>query len=143
MIQTNVFHHVVTLRVGQGIIGFAQVPLTGEISVVAAGLEYRGQGPLSSWQATALALHGHGSHPAAIGDTPGLHGCAARCAAWLSIKRVKSDPFCRQLIDVGRRHSSTNTTAIRTEVAIASVVGDDKQDIGFFRLSRVGKTVER
>ncbi|MNO89175.1 hypothetical protein D3C76_806510 [compost metagenome] len=140
VVQADVLHHVVTLGIGQRIIGFAQVPLAGEVGVVATGFQHRCQCPLGGWQATALALEGHGGHAATIGNTPGLHGRPTRCAAWLGIKRVKSDAFCRQLIDAGRRHASTDPTAVGAQVAIAGIVGDDKQNVGLFRLGCVGKS---
>ncbi|MNO79415.1 hypothetical protein D3C76_705840 [compost metagenome] len=139
VVQADVFHHVVTLGIGQRIIGFAQVPFAGEVGVVAAGFQHRCQCPLGGWQAAALALEGHGGHAATIGDTPGLHGRPTRCAAGLGIKGVEGDPFCRQLIDAGRGHASTDPTAVGAQVAIAGIVGDDKQDIGLFRLGCVGK----
>ncbi|MCY1431645.1 hypothetical protein D9M71_476190 [compost metagenome] len=142
MIQADVLHHVITLSIGKGIVGFTQMPFASEISVVATGFQHRCQRPFGGGQATALALEGHGGHAATIGDAPGLHGRPTRRAAWLRIKRVKSNTFCRQLINTGRRHAATNPTAVGTQVAIAGVVGDDKQDIGFFRLSGVSKPVQ-
>ncbi|MNV83261.1 hypothetical protein D3C71_1770510 [compost metagenome] len=142
MIEADVLHHVIALGIGQCVIGFAQVPFAGEVGVVATSFQHRGQRPFGGGQATTLTLEGYGSHAAAVGDTPGLHRRPTGRATWLGIERVKSDAFCRQLIDAGRRHASTDPTAVGTEVAIASVVGDDKQDIGFFRLSGVGKPAQ-
>ncbi|MCY1401717.1 hypothetical protein D9M71_168400 [compost metagenome] len=142
VIQADVLHHVITLGIGQRIVGFAQMPFAGEVGVIAAGLQHGCQRPFGSWQTTALALKRHGGHAAAIGDTPGLHGRPARRTARLCIEGVESDTFCRQLIDLGRWHAAPDPASVRPQIAVASVIGHDEQDIGFFRLSGVGKPVQ-
>ncbi|MNC32218.1 hypothetical protein D3C75_805630 [compost metagenome] len=134
VIQADVLHHVIALGIGQGVVGFAQVPLAGEVGVIAAGFQHRCQGPFGRWQTTALALEGHGGHAAAVGNTPGLHGRAARCAAGLGIEREKGFAVFGHLVDVRRRHAAALAAAVRAEVAVTGVVGDNKQNVGFIRL---------
>ncbi|MNS01820.1 hypothetical protein D3C72_331110 [compost metagenome] len=137
VIQADVFHHVVTLGIWQGVVGFAQMPFAGEIGLIATGFQHRGQCPFSRRQTTALTLEGHRGHAAAVGDAPGLHGCPAGGATGLGIKRKEGSAFLRQLVDAGRRHAATDTAAIGPEVTVAGIVGYDKQDVGFFCLCSV------
>ncbi|MNV90740.1 hypothetical protein D3C71_1851560 [compost metagenome] len=61
----------------------------------------------------------------------------------MGVERVKGCAFCGQLVDAGGRHASADTPAIGAQVTVAGVVGDDKQDVGFFGLRGLGKTVKR
>ena len=45
VVEADVLHLVVALRVGQRVVVLAQVPLAGEVGLVAALLEHRGKGP--------------------------------------------------------------------------------------------------
>ncbi|MNY56071.1 hypothetical protein D3C86_1921130 [compost metagenome] len=119
------------------------MPLTGEIGLVTAGLEHRGQRPLGGGQTTALALEGHGGHAAAIGDTPGLHGGSPWRAARLRVERIKGCALSGQLVDAGCRHAAADAATIRAQIAVAGIVGYDEQDIGFFCLCSLGQTVKR
>ncbi|MNZ81500.1 hypothetical protein D3C78_1001690 [compost metagenome] len=143
VIEADVFHHVIPLGVGQRIVVFAQVPFAGEVGVIATGLEHRGQRPLSRGQTATLALEGHGGHAAAVRNASGLHRRPAGGATGLGVERVKGCAFCGQLVDAGGRHASADTPAIGAQVTVAGVVGDDKQDVGFFGLRGLGKTVKR
>ncbi|MNP15273.1 hypothetical protein D3C76_1076260 [compost metagenome] len=134
VIEADVLHHVVTLGIGQCVIGLAQVPLAGEVSLIAAGFQHRCQCPFSRWQTTALALERHRGHAAAVGDAPGLHRGAAWGAAWLGIEGVEGGALCGEPVDARRWHPSTYAAAVGAQVTVASVVGDDEQDIGFFGL---------
>ncbi|MNV48575.1 hypothetical protein D3C71_1404900 [compost metagenome] len=139
MIKTDVFHDVVTLGVGHCIIGFAQVPLAGEVGVVATGFQHGGQGPFRCRQATALALEGHGGHAASVGNAPGLHGRPTRRATGLGIEREEGCALRRQFVDARRRHAATHTAAIGAQVTVAGIVGYDKKDVWFFCLRCLGK----
>ena len=95
VVEEAVLHHVVALGVGQRVVGLAQVPLAGEVGLVAGRLEDRGQRPLRLRQSAALALEGHGGHAAAVGDAAGLHGGAARRATRLGVEREERHAFAR------------------------------------------------
>ena len=86
VIETGVFHLVIALRIGQCIVGFAQVPFAGEERVVATGFQHGGQRPFGGRQSTALPLESHSGHATAVGYAPGLHRGSTRRAAWLGIK---------------------------------------------------------
>ncbi len=129
MIEAGILHLVVALRIGQRVVGFAQMPLAGEEGLVAAGLEHRSERPFRLRQAAALALEGHGGHAAAIGNTAGLHRRTAGRAARLRIEGEERHALVREAIDVGCRHATANAAAVRTEVAVAGVVRHDQDDV--------------
>jgi len=135
VVQADVLHLVVALSVGQRVVGLAQVPLAGEVGLVAALLEHGGQRPLRRGQPSALALEGHGRHAAAIWDATGLHGRPARRAARLRVEREERHPFVGHTVDVGRRHAAPRTAAVRAQVTVPGVVRDDEEDV---RLARLG-----
>ena len=137
------FHDVVSLGVGQGVISLPQVPLPGEVGPVSGLLENRCKGPFRRGQATSLALEGHRGHAAAVGDAPGLHGRTARRTAGLRVKGEKGHPVCRHAVETGGGHAASLPTAVGPEVAIAGVIGHDQKDVRFFvasfrRQSRTG-----
>ena len=142
VIEAAVLHHVVALGVGQRVVGLAEVPLAGEVGLVAALLQHRGQRPFRRRQSAALALEGHGGHAAAVRDAPGLHRGAARRAARLGVEREEGHALVRHPVDVRRRHAAPLAAAVGTEVAVAGVVGHDEEDVGLARL-RVRAAAER
>ena len=70
VVEAGILHLVVALRVGQRVVGFAQVPLAGEEGFVAARLEHRGQCPFRRRQSAALALEGTVVMPLRLGMRP-------------------------------------------------------------------------
>ncbi|MNV42930.1 hypothetical protein D3C71_1346300 [compost metagenome] len=136
VIQARVLHFVIALGVGQRIVRFAQVPLAGEECLVATGFQYRGQRPFLCRQAAALALERNGRHAAAVWNAAGLHGGAPRGATGLCVKRKEGHAFLGQPVDVGRGHATARAAAVRAKVAVAGVVGHDKNDVGFTRFLR-------
>ncbi len=145
VIEPAILHHVVALGIGQRVVGFAEMPLAGEVSFVSAGLEHRAQRPLRGGQPAALALEGHGGHAAAVGDAPGLHRGASRRAAWLGVKRPELHAVFRQAVNVGGGHAAPHAAAVGSEVTVAGIVRHDEEDVGFLvrRLSRVGGEEQR
>ncbi len=129
VVQERVLHHVVALGVGQRVVGLTQMPLAGEVGLVARGLEDGGQGPLRLRQPAALALEGHRRHAAAVRDASGLHRRAPRRAAGLRVEREEGHPLVRHAVEGGRGHSAPFAASIGTEVPIAGVVRHDQQDV--------------
>ena len=140
MVEPNVFHLVIALRVWQRVIGLAEVPLTREVGVVAALLEHRCERPFRLGQSAALALECYGGHAAAVRNAPGLHRRAPRRAARLGIERKEGHPFVGHLVEIGRRHAAPFPPAVHADVAVAVVVGNDEQDVGFALLSHSRKS---
>src|SRR5215475_15650638 len=112
MIEEAILHHVETMGVRQGVIRLAQVPLSREIRLVAAGLQYRSQRPFRLRQAAALALESDCGHAAAIRKAPRDHCSTSRRAAWLPIERKEGDPFFRHSIQIRRRHATPRAATI-------------------------------
>ncbi len=136
VVEPGVLHHVVALGVRQRVVRLAEVPLAGEIGLVAALLQHRGERPFRRRQAAALALEGDGGHAAAVRDAPGLHRGAAGGAARLGVEGEERHALGGKLVDVGRRHAAPLAAAIGPEVAVAGVVGHDEQDVGLAVLRR-------
>src|SRR5690606_26730986 len=93
VIEEAVLHLVVALRVRERVVGLAEMPLSGEISLVTALLEHRRQRPFRGRQTAALPLECYRGHAAPVGYTPGLNSRAARCTARLTVKREEGHPF--------------------------------------------------
>src|SRR6185436_6097441 len=109
----------------------AKMPFAGEVGLIAALLQHRGERPFRRRQPAALALESYGSHPASIGNAAGLHRRASGRAAWLRVEREERDSFGGHAVDVGRRHATPLAATVGTEIAIAGVIRNDEQDIGF------------
>ena len=137
MIEPAIPHLVIALRIGQRVVGLAEMPLAGEEGLVAAGLEHGGQRPFLLRQAAALALEGHGGHAAAVRDTSGLHCGAAGRAARLRIERKERHSFRRHAVNVGSRHAAADTATVGPEIAIAGVVRHDHDDVGLLLRGRL------
>ena len=138
MIEADILHLVVALRVGQRVVGLAEVPLAGEEGLVAARLEHRGQRPFGRRQAAALALERDRGHAAAVRDAAGLHRGPAGRAARLGVERQERHALVGQAVDIGRRHAAALAAAIGAEVAVAVIVGDDQEMFGFFSWAVAG-----
>ena len=134
MVEPDIFHDVVALSIGKGIILFTQMPLAGEIGIVATGFKDRSKRPFGCWKAAALTLKGNGRHARTVRDAAGLHGCTSRCAAWLCIEGCEHHAFVSQFIDIGGWHAARFTTQIRAGIAIAGIIGNNKQDVWLFRI---------
>src|SRR5215470_4176949 len=141
MIEEAILHDVETMGIREGVIRLAQVPLSREIRLVAAGLQHRSQRPFCFWQTTALALEGHGGHATAIGEAPSDHRSTSRRAAWLPIERKEGDPFLRHAIQVRRRHATTRAATIHAGITVSEVIADDDDNVGFLvcRLTRTNR----
>src|SRR6185437_16931533 len=83
VIQAAGLHDVIAMRIGQRVIGLAEMPFAGEVGFVAAGFELGGEGPFGLGQSPALPLERDGCHAAAIGESASLHGGSTGGAAWL------------------------------------------------------------
>src|SRR5512143_48753 len=99
------------------------MPLAGEERFIASCLEHGGQRPFSGGQSTSLPLESHGRHAAAIWDAAGLHGGAAGCAARLRVEVEERHALLRHALQVWCRHAAARTSAVRTGVAVAEIVG--------------------
>ncbi len=147
MIQPAVSHFVEALRVGQRVVGFAQVPLAGEEGVVPSGLQHGSQSPLRCRKSTALPLEGHRCHSASVGNTAGHHGGATGRATRLGVEGQERHTFPCETVEVGSRHSPIFTTSVSTGVSIAEVIGYNEDDVGLLslrlRLCRNYSTPER
>src|SRR5262249_8100795 len=124
MIQEAILHHVETMGVRQRVIRLAQVPLSREIRLVAAGFEHRSQRPFRFWQAATLTLESDCSHAAAIRNAPRDHCSTSRRTAWLPIERKEGDPFVRHTIQIRRRHATTRASTIDTRITVPEVIAD-------------------
>src|SRR6187401_2380181 len=104
------------------------MPFAGEVGLIPALLQHRSKRPLRRRQATPLSLESHRGHAAAVWDSAGLHGGAARRAARLGVKREEGHSFSSQLVDARCWHAAAFAATVGAEIAIAGVVRDDEQD---------------
>src|SRR5262245_31378704 len=107
------------------------MPLPGEVGLVPTLLEHGTERPFRFGQATALSLKGDGRHAATIGEAPGDHRRASWRAARLRVEGEERHPGSGHLVEVRRWHAAARTAAVRSEIAVAGVVGDDEEDVGF------------
>src|SRR5262249_9441875 len=92
-----------------------------------------------------LTLKGHGSHPAAVGDAPGLHRRSAGRAAWLGVEREEGHTLVRHPVEAGGGHAAARAAAVRASIAVAEVIGQDQDDVGLLLLGfdRAARAHER
>ena len=132
VVEEGVLHLVIAMRDRQGIVRFPQMPLAGEVCVVAALLQHRGQGPFGRGQATTLTLKRHRRHAAPVRETAGLHGCPARSAAWLPVERPKLNALTGERIEVGSGHAPAFAASVDAQIPPTGIVGDEQDDVGLF-----------
>ena len=103
MIEADILHLVVALRVGQRVVGLTEVPLAREEGLVAAGLQHRGKRPLGRRQARRPA--------------PGRPRSSCRCGSGCVRSASRHDPACSS---VGRRttRNCMPSAAIRSRLGV-------------------------
>src|SRR5262245_19079259 len=122
MVEKGELHFVVALRVRQRIVGFAQVPLAGEESLVSCCFQHRRQRPLCRRQAAALTLESHSCHTAAVGNATRLHRRTSGCATRLRIERKKRHALISEPFDVGGWHTAAGTAPVWARVTVAKII---------------------
>jgi len=137
VIQADVLHVVVTLRIRQRIVGLTEVPFAREIGVVVRQFQHRRESPFRVREPTALALERNRGHAAAIGVATRLQCGTARCTAWLAVEVIEGHAFVGESVQVRGGNSPAFSTAVCTEVAPSDIVPDDQHDVGLRRLLRV------
>ena len=126
-------HDVIALGIGQRVVGLAQMPLAGEVGLVARLLENGAQGPFRLRQSAALALEGHRRHAAAVRYAPGLDRRTPRRTARLGIEGKERHALVRHPVEVGCGHAASFAAAVDAEITPTGVVGDDQENVGLRR----------
>ena len=109
----------------------AEVPLAEDGRGIAGVLEQLTHRDRAFGQ-RALAA-GHDDQRQAVADRvlPRHQRRARRCAAGLDQILRQAQTLTRQLVDARRRCAAQLAAAVGTEVAVADVVGEDEDDVGF------------
>src|SRR5215475_8923118 len=70
------------------------------------------------------------------GKAPGHDGRAARSTLRLDVEVEQSQALARELVDAGRWRTAKDATPVRAHLAVAEIVHQDEDDVGFLPVCR-------
>ena len=128
---------------GQPALVAAEMPLAEVAGAVTMAGEQLGNGDFPLRQSVKLAGERHGVRTAANGVASGQDGRAARRTLRLDVEVEQPRALGGELVNARRRRASKNAAAITADFAVAKVVHQDEDDVGFVRRVRRSDGVEQ
>ena len=121
----------------------AEMPLAGEVGLIAVLLEELGDGRRVRVQAVRVAGNDHDRQRRADRDAPGHERGAARRATGLAVPAREHRAFLGQAIDVRRGMPERRAAVVHTVVAPAHVVAHEHDDVGLLLRQRGRRREQR